>query len=138
MGPRGGDRLRARARHPVKGGTEAPPYSIDDNLWGRSSEGGAIEDIEEPPHDDVFNLVTRPEDAPDEAEDVVVGFEKGCPVSLNGERLELVELLERAGRSALATASGSWTTSRTDRGPQGARPLRGAGRGDHPHRPQGA
>jgi argininosuccinate synthase len=82
---------------PVKGGTETPPYSIDDNLWGRSSEGGAIEDLSEPPRDDVFNLVTRPEEAPDEAEDVVVGFEKGCPVSLNGERLGLVELLERAG-----------------------------------------
>src|ERR687890_2569807 len=64
---------------PVKGGTEAPPYSIDDNLWGRSSEGGAIEDLDEPPRDDVFNLVTRPEEAPDEREDVVVGFEKGCP-----------------------------------------------------------
>src|SRR5215211_4575131 len=82
---------------PVKGGTEAPPYSVDDNLWGRSSEGGAIEDLEEPPRDDVFNLVTRPEEAPDEPEDVVVGFERGCPVSLNGERMELVELLERAG-----------------------------------------
>src|SRR3954447_12495773 len=57
---------------PVKGGTEAPPYSIDDNLWGRSSEGGAIEDLSEPPHDDVFQLVTRPEEAPDEAEDVAV------------------------------------------------------------------
>ena len=45
---------------PVKGGTETPPYSIDDNLWGRSSEGGPIEDIEEPPRDDVFQLVTRP------------------------------------------------------------------------------
>src|SRR5829696_2436105 len=54
---------------PVKGGTETPPYSIDDNLWGRSSEGGPIEDLEEPPHDDVFNLVTRPEEAPDDAED---------------------------------------------------------------------
>src|SRR3954467_3494382 len=82
---------------PVKGGTEAPPYSIDDNLWGRSSEGGAIEDLEEPPRDDVFNLVTRPEEAPDEPEDVVVGFERGCPVSLNGERVRPVELLERAG-----------------------------------------
>jgi argininosuccinate synthase len=81
----------------VKGGTESPPYSIDDNLWGRSSEGGAIEDLEEPPRDDVFNLVTRPEDAPDEAEDVVVGFRQGCPVSLNGEELGLVELLQRAG-----------------------------------------
>src|SRR5215203_992857 len=81
----------------VKGGTETPPYSIDDNLWGRSSEGGPIEDIEEAPHDDVFQLVTRPEEAPDEPEDIVVGFELGVPVSLNGERLELVELLERAG-----------------------------------------
>src|ERR671910_865520 len=82
---------------PVKGGTEAPPYSIDDNLWGRSSEGGAIEDLEEPPRDDVFNLVTRPEEAPDEPEDVVVGFERGRPVSLNGEGLSLVALLEMAG-----------------------------------------
>ena len=49
---------------PVKGGTEAVPYSIDDNLWGRSSEGGSIEDMEEPPHDDVFELVTRPEKRP--------------------------------------------------------------------------
>jgi argininosuccinate synthase len=82
---------------PVKGGTETPPYSIDDNLWGRSSEGGAIEDIGEPPRDDVFQLVTTPESAPDEPEDVAVGFERGVPVSLNGERLALVELLERAG-----------------------------------------
>ena len=82
---------------PVKGGTETPPYSIDDNLWGRSSEGGPIEDLDEPPHDDVFQLVTRPEEAPDEPEDVVVGFEEGVPVSLNGERLGLVDLIERAG-----------------------------------------
>ena len=82
---------------PVKGGTESPPYSIDDNIWGRSSEGGPIEDIGEPPHDDVFELVTKPQDAPDEPEDVVVEFERGCPVALNGERLGLVELLERAG-----------------------------------------
>jgi argininosuccinate synthase len=81
---------------PVKGGTESPPYSIDDNLWGRSSEGGWIEDLDEPPHDDVFQLVTRPEEAPDEPELVTVGFERGRPVSIDGERLELVELLERA------------------------------------------
>ena len=82
---------------PVKGGTEAPPYSIDDNLWGRSSEGGAIEDLDSAPHDDVFQLVTRPEDAPDEPEDMEVEFERGRPVALNGERLGLVQLLERAG-----------------------------------------
>ena len=82
-------------RIPVKGGTEAPPYSIDDNLWGRSSEGGPIEDLNEPPRDDVFELVTRPEDAPDEPETIDLEFERGCPVALNGERLGLVELLER-------------------------------------------
>src|SRR3954466_1592443 len=81
----------------IKGGSEAPPYSIDDNIWGRSSEGGAIEDINEPPRDDVFQLVTRPEEAPDEPEMVEVEFERGRPVALNGERLGLVALLDRAG-----------------------------------------
>ena len=81
---------------PVKGGTEVPPYSIDDNLWGRSSEGGAIEDLGEPPREDVFRLVTRPEEAPDEPELVRVEFECGCPVAVGGERMGLVGLLERA------------------------------------------
>jgi argininosuccinate synthase len=81
---------------PIKGGTEAAPYSIDDNLWGRSSEGRWIEDLQHAPEDDVFQLVTRPEEAPDEAETVVLGFEAGLPVSLDGERLGLVDLLERA------------------------------------------
>jgi argininosuccinate synthase len=81
---------------PVKGGTESAPYSIDDNLWGRSSEGREIEDLGEPPSDDVFQLVTPPERAPDQPQLLRVGFEQGCPVSLDGERLDLVELLERA------------------------------------------
>jgi argininosuccinate synthase len=81
---------------PIKGGTEEAPYSIDDNLWGRSSEGLWIEDLGHAPEDDVFQLVTRPEEAPDEAETVTVEFEAGVPVALNGERLEIVELLERA------------------------------------------
>src|SRR4051794_4362616 len=80
---------------PVKGGVETPPYSIDDNLWGRSSEGRWIEDISNAPEDDVFDLVTRPEDAPDEPEIVTLGFEAGVPVSLNGEALGLVELIDR-------------------------------------------
>jgi argininosuccinate synthase len=79
---------------PVKGGTEVAPYSIDDNLWGRSSEGRWIEELEHAPEDDVFQLVTRPEEAPDEAEIVTVGFERGVPTHLNGERLGVVELLE--------------------------------------------
>jgi argininosuccinate synthase len=82
---------------PPTHGTEVAPYSIDDNLWGRSSEGRWIEELDHAPEDDVFQLVTRPEEAPDKPEVVTVGFESGVPVSLNGERLELVELLERAG-----------------------------------------
>ena len=85
---------------PVKGGTEVAPYSIDDNLWGRSSEGRWIEDLDHAPDDDVFQLVTRPELAPDEAETVTVEFERGVPVGLNGERLELVALLEAAAEIA--------------------------------------
>jgi argininosuccinate synthase len=81
---------------PVKGGTEVAPYSIDDNLWGRSSEGRWIEELDHAPDDDVFQLVTRPEEAPDEPETVTIEFERGVPVALNGERLELVALLERA------------------------------------------
>src|SRR3954454_23347925 len=83
---------------PVKGGTEAPPYSIDDNMWGRSSEGGEIEDLGSPPRDDVFQLVTRPEEAPDEPELVRVELERGRPVAIDGERMGLVELLERAAQ----------------------------------------
>jgi argininosuccinate synthase len=76
-------------------GAEQAPYSIDDNLWGRSSEGRWIEDLEHAPEDDVFQLVTPPERAPDEAEVVEVEFERGVPVALNGERLAPVELIER-------------------------------------------
>src|SRR5215210_6697675 len=51
---------------PLKGGNETTPYSIDDNLWGRSSEGRSIENLDEETPADVFHLVTRPEDAPDQ------------------------------------------------------------------------
>jgi len=81
---------------PVKGGTETAPYSIDDNLWGRSSEGKWIEDLSHAPDDDVFQLVTRPEEAPDEAQTITVTFERGVPVALDGERLDPVALFERA------------------------------------------
>jgi argininosuccinate synthase len=84
---------------PLKGGTSATPFSIDDNLWGRSSEGGTIEHLDTPPPDEVFQLVTRPELAPDEPEMITVGFEKGRPVSINGEAMDLVTLLEKAAEA---------------------------------------
>ena len=79
---------------PVKGGSEITPYSIDDNLWGRSSEGRWIEDLSHAPDDDVFQLVTPPERAPDEPQTVAITFERGVPVAVDGERMELVALLE--------------------------------------------
>ena len=86
---------------PVKGGAEVTPYSIDDNLWGRSSEGRWIEDLEHAPEDDVFQLVTRPEEAPDEAETVTIEFESGVPVAFNGERLGIVALLEAVAEAGI-------------------------------------
>jgi argininosuccinate synthase len=80
---------------PVKGGTEITPYSIDDNLWGRSSEGRWIEDLEHAPEDDVFQLVTLPRNAPDEPARLTLEFERGIPVALDGERLALATLIER-------------------------------------------
>ncbi len=79
----------------IQGAESEAPYSIDDNLWGRSSEGRWIEDLDHAPQDDVFQFVTPPERAPDEAEVLEIEFERGAPVALNGERLELVELIER-------------------------------------------
>jgi argininosuccinate synthase len=83
---------------PIKGGAEQTPYSIDDNLWGRSSEGRWIEELGHAPDDDVFQLVTRPEAAPDEAQIVEIEFERGVPVAIDGERLGIVDLLERAAQ----------------------------------------
>ena len=82
---------------PVKGGTEVAPYSIDDNLWGRSSEGRWIEDLDHAPDEDVFGLVTPPRLAPDQAQRIELEFERGLPVALDGERVALAALIERVG-----------------------------------------
>jgi argininosuccinate synthase len=91
---------------PVKGGTEAAPYSIDDNLWGRSSEGKWIEDLAHAPDDDVFQLVTRPELAPDEPQVVELEFEQGLPVALDGERLPLPDLIDRVAEIGMRNGVG--------------------------------
>jgi argininosuccinate synthase len=85
---------------PPAQGTEAAPYSIDDNLWGRSSEGRWIEQLEQAPQEDVFQLVTPPERAPEEPQTVEIEFERGVPVAVDGERLQLVPLLERVAEIA--------------------------------------
>jgi argininosuccinate synthase len=90
---------------PVSSSVERP-YSIDDNLWGRSSEGGVIEDLDQPPPDDVFRLVTHPTRAPDREEDVRIGFRDGLPVSVDGEELGLVDAIVRIGEIAARNGVG--------------------------------
>jgi argininosuccinate synthase len=68
-------------------------YSRDANIWHLSHEGGILEDPNAPPPADLFMLTTNPLHAPDEPEDVIIGFERGYPVSVNGEQLGAVELL---------------------------------------------
>ncbi len=68
-------------------------YSRDRNIWHMSHEGGILEDPWNEPEESMYTLTTSPEAAPDEPEYVVVGFEQGTPVSVNGKRLEPVELL---------------------------------------------
>jgi len=68
-------------------------YSRDRNIWHMSHEGGILEDPWNEPEEAMYTLTTAPEAAPDEPEYVVVGFEQGVPVSVNGKRLGPVELL---------------------------------------------
>jgi len=85
--------------------TASSPYSIDENLLGRSIEAGILEDPWMAPPEDVYALTTSPEAAPAPVE-VVVGFEDGLPVSLDGEELSLVELVATLNRAAGAYGIG--------------------------------
>jgi argininosuccinate synthase len=69
-------------------------YSRDRNIWHLSHEGGQLEDPAVGPAEDMFQLTADPTQAPDTPEEVVVGFEQGTPVSVNGQRLGPVALVE--------------------------------------------
>lgn len=69
------------------------PYSIDQNLWGRSNECGILEDPWAAPPEDAYELTSSLENAPDQADIVEIDFEKGVPVSLNGKKHPLSELI---------------------------------------------
>ncbi len=75
--------------------TAEKPYSMDANLFHISYEGGILEDTWNEPQKDMFRWTTAPEDAPDAPEYVIVGYEKGNPVSVNGERLSPAALILR-------------------------------------------
>jgi argininosuccinate synthase len=88
--------------------TAASPYSIDENLFGRSIEAGILEDPWTEPPEDVYALTSSPAVAPPPTE-TVIGFEAGLPVSLDGEELPLAELV-----AALNAKTGAYGIGRID------------------------
>jgi len=81
-------------------------FSRDGNLWHLSHEGGNLEDPWDAPRKEMFKLTVDPEDAPDQPEVVVIGFEQGVPVALNGARLGPVDMVETLNRIAGAHGVG--------------------------------
>jgi argininosuccinate synthase len=75
--------------------TKKKPYSSDRNLLHISFEGGILEDTWAAPPEDMFVLSVSPEEAPDKPEFVEIAFERGDPVSVNGEALSPANLLAR-------------------------------------------
>lgn len=88
--------------------TTAKPWSVDENIWSRSIEGGKLEDPGFIPPEEIYQWTVSPEKAP-EAQNVVIGFENGVPVSLDGKKLGGVELIEQLNKIA-----GSHGVGRTD------------------------
>jgi argininosuccinate synthase len=81
-------------------------FSRDGNLWHLSHEGGNLEDPWDAPLKEMFKLTVDPEDAPDQPEVVVIAFEQGVPVALNGARLSPVDMVETLNRIAGAHGVG--------------------------------
>jgi argininosuccinate synthase len=88
--------------------TKASPFSVDENLFGRSIEAGILEDPWEAPPEEAFLLTSDPDGAPEPVE-VVIGFESGLPAALDGEELSLAELI-----AALNAKAGAYGIGRID------------------------
>jgi len=90
---------------PIEASSEKP-YSMDRNMMHISYEGGILEDPWTAPDESMFLLTTSPEKAPDESVELIIGFEKGYPVSVDGEKLSPAELLTRLNKTAGAHGVG--------------------------------
>jgi argininosuccinate synthase len=80
--------------------TLASPYSIDENLWGRSIECGILEDPWVEPPEEAFSWTKSPREAPDKASYVEIGFEEGTPVAIDGQKLDGVSLIQQLNKLA--------------------------------------
>ncbi|MCI0856477.1 MAG: argininosuccinate synthase [Chloroflexi bacterium] len=75
--------------------TKKSPYSVDENLWGRSIESGPLEDPWNEPDDEVYAWTKSVADAPDEPAYIEIAFERGVPTALDGAEIDGVALVER-------------------------------------------
>ncbi|MBR1369742.1 argininosuccinate synthase [Methanocalculus chunghsingensis] len=76
------------------------PWSVDENIWSRSIEGGKLEDPAYHPPDEIFHWTISPQDAPDTPEHITIEFKEGVPVALNGEEMDGVSLIIRLNEIA--------------------------------------
>lgn len=81
-------------------------YSRDRNLLHLSHEGGRLEDPWNEPEESMYELTTSPRDAPDQETEILIGFERGTPVSVDGERLGPVTLVDTLNRAGATNAIG--------------------------------
>jgi argininosuccinate synthase len=89
--------------------TKAKPWSVDENIWSRSIEGGKLEDPFYVAPEEIFQWTRDPAKAPAKAEIVSIGFKAGVPVSLNGKKMDGVKLI-----TALQELAGKHGVGRTD------------------------
>ena len=89
---------------PIK--SKESPYSIDENAWGRTAECGILEDPWAAPPEEVFERTVSPKAAPDDAEELVITFEQGVPVAIDGKELPLSQLVDEVDRRAGAHGVG--------------------------------
>ncbi len=89
--------------------TPKAPFSVDANLWGRSAEAGVLEDPWIAPPPEAYAWTVDPADAPREAREIVIGLEDGVPISLDGELMDGVSLIE-----SLNQLAGSYGIGRID------------------------
>jgi argininosuccinate synthase len=86
--------------------TVAKKYSVDENLWGRTVECGELEDPWIEPPADAFELTVDPRQAPDEPAEVIIGFESGTPVTIDGGPASLIDIVAKLTQIAGAHGFG--------------------------------
>jgi argininosuccinate synthase len=86
--------------------TKKSPYSVDENLWGRSIECGILEDPWAAPPDDIFEHTKSPAEAPSQPRELEIGFSEGVPRSVDGEVLDPLNAIEVVGKAVGAFGFG--------------------------------